>query len=63
MPFTNFCDQCDCETDNSENEYGEFICDGCFERSNERAYDRQCGRFYGAGSPVTLKEKRSKSLT
>lgn len=49
MIFTNYCDQCDCETINPENDYGEFICEGCEQNAAEAAYERHCEDFHDGG--------------
>lgn len=49
MPFTNFCDQCDCETENPEDEYGEFVCDDCLQNRAERAWESHCKAFHDGG--------------
>lgn len=44
------CDICDCQTDAPENEYGEFICDGCEQNRAEAAYERYCEDFHDGGA-------------
>ena len=50
------CDKCGRETDNPENDYGEFICDECKSNAAEAAWERFCEAFHG-GEVVTFEEQ------
>jgi hypothetical protein len=47
MHFT--CDQCDGDTFNAENEYGEHICEDCQQNAAEAAWERHCEDFHDGG--------------
>lgn len=44
------CESCDCQTDEPENEYGEFVCLSCQSNRNEAAYERHCADYHDGGS-------------
>lgn len=46
----SLCTNCDHPTANPENEYGEFVCDGCEQNRAEAAYERHCEAFHDGGS-------------
>lgn len=56
------CTSCDNTTLNPENEYGEFVCDGCEQNAAEAAYERQCEDFHGGGGPLPLREQQIQAL-
>jgi hypothetical protein len=55
------CDGCDSATANSENEYGEIICDDCLQNAAERAWERHCEDFHDGGSTrfVSLQQRQA----
>jgi len=54
------CDECDAQTTNQENEYGEFICGNCEQNKAERDWERYCEAFHDGGSAqfVTLQQRQ-----
>ncbi|MDB5584851.1 MAG: hypothetical protein JWR80_10027 [Bradyrhizobium sp.] len=47
--YPTLCDKCDTPTANSENDYGEFVCDNCEQNAAEAAYERHCEDFHDGG--------------
>jgi ribosomal protein L37AE/L43A len=56
------CRDCDNDTVNPMNEYGEFVCDDCVQNEAEAAYERQCEAFHGGGGPLPLIEQQRQAL-
>ena len=62
MTTSNRCDPCGQLTCNSEDEYGEFVCDDCVSNRNEQAYERFCSDFYGGSGPRSLLDQQIEAM-
>lgn len=59
---TNHCERCHAQTANTEDCYGEFICDDCEQNAAERAYEHQCEAFYGGSGPLPLRQQQIEAM-
>lgn len=48
----NHCDKCDTPTANPENDYGEFVCNGCAQNTAEAAYERHQESLMSGDKPT-----------
>lgn len=44
------CDVCNDPTTNSEDDYGEHVCNDCLQNRAEAAWERHCEDFHDGGS-------------
>lgn len=56
----NHCDICNQPTDNTEDAFGEYVCDDCLQNRAEAAWERHCEAFHDGGSswPRSLQEQQ-----
>lgn len=50
MFLMNPCEKCNAATRNEQNEFAEYICDGCNQNAAEAAYERHCEAYHDGGA-------------